>query len=179
MQGHEIPGDGGALLLGVADQLLEIVFGAELRRGVERDAIEPAVDGRRELPVVDSARALGWIGVQELDTEIVVGGPESLIGPRADDGRTLLRDHGAGVVQQPDRGALHQVGRLWVAEVLPPLNPHAGDLVGLLVGLEEHRLLFQEVDVVGGGCLLRPARSTSEDGDARDSARRDPAEAAA
>ena len=81
---------------------------------------------------------------------------------------------------------LYHAVRFWRAIRVITLHTHAGDLLGHLVGLEEHRLLYQKVEVGGdlvGSGLLRPAGLMTSDnsvdcdggGDAGD--QRQPAEA--
>lgn len=149
MEGHKIAPDNRPVIRSGFDHLLILVLSPELLVNVKRDAVEPAVYRRSEVPSVNSTCALDRVGVNGSDSDVLQSVPELCVSSQSKDGLVWLRDDGARIVEQPDRSLLHELGRFWILIMLPPLNPLAGNHGGLLVSLEEHRILFEKVDVVG------------------------------
>src|SRR6202030_1944154 len=170
---YQVVPDNRPMLPGDADHLFEFAFSPKRWVEVERDAVEPAVDRRSERSSRDSARAFHRVEMLTLNPDVrqvvpILGGAK-----RAEDGLIRGRDCGGGIVEEPNRGCVHKLFRFWIIVGMPPLYPLAGYCCCLLVSLEEHRVLLQEVDVIGA--ILRKADLTdckdrAEDRDQRESA---------
>jgi hypothetical protein len=119
---------------------------------------QPSIVGVNAVPITPSARSIGSVCRSWIPTPAAV--PELGKGPRANDGLVRQRDHGGGIVEEPNRRRVHQLARFWIPVVVLPLYPLTGYL-GLLVSLEEHRVLFQKLDVIGA--VLREVDSRAAD----------------
>ena len=167
--------DHRALVLGGGRaQAAELVLGAEL--GVDRhaDAVEVAVDGRRQAAPVEPAGLLDRPGVDAVDADRPEGLPQRGVGERGQERLAPARDERQRVGREPHARALQRRARVGVRVRVLPHAALARELRGEPVGVGEHRLLDQPLHVgavVGDGVAVAVAGQAVGDAAAQRAAR--------
>ena len=161
--------DHRALVLGGGRaQAPELVLGAELGVDRHRDAVEVAVDGRRQATPVQASRLLDRPGVDAVDPDRPEGLPQRGVGERGQERLAAPRDERERIRRQPHRSPLQRRTRVRMRVRVLPHAALAGELRREPVGVGEHRLLDQPFHV---GAVVRDGGAVAVAGQAvRDAA---------
>ena len=106
-----------------------------------------ALPGGTAFTIPNAAGSHDGSGVEQIDPDLLQRLPKLRVAPRGKNRLAGLRYHRAWIIQQPNRGLLDGLTRLWISVGMTPLDTVAGNQSCLLAGLKEHRAIFQPSNV--------------------------------
>jgi hypothetical protein len=141
--------DDRALVLGRGGaQRAELLLGTERRVDLHADAVEMAVDRGREPAPVEPAGLLDRAGVDGVDADLAKRVPQPPVGERREERLGRIGDERERIGREPHRRPVDRRARIRVRERVLPHAALPGQLRREPVGVGEHRLLDQPLDVL-------------------------------
>ena len=144
---NDVVDDDGVVRGGDPAELQHLLFGAQLRVDIEADAVEVAVDGRREFATTQATGAFHRTVVNALHTQLGERAPQAIITQRFEHRTALRGDDGCRVGGEPHRADGAGIARPCLGVGPLPEPRLAGVEARALARRVQHGLVHQPLDI--------------------------------